>query len=177
MIADQGSLTAMTQRSVLALHGDMKAVLRWTKAVAEAAGAFEARWTLLALKRVNPDLHQALREQLNLFDEMVITGSAVDIDEHGPATCRGWAAAVKAMEAAPDDAYLVGYDSGTGTRIAIGNHKSADRVRDVYGNECVFFTADEVAGLLGTNEAFVRMSEVKEIWPGAEIVDIRKGER
>ncbi len=173
-MADDWVNSALEQRSVLALKGDAEAIRKWMHEVAGLRTAFEARWTLLALRRVNPDLHEALREQMVLFDEMLITGSAIDVDEHGAAMCKGWRAAIKAMEAEPDDAYLIGYDGNTGMRLAIGNNKSAERVQDLHGNECVFLTPDEVAGLLGACAIFERVGEVKKLFPGAEIVEIRK---
>jgi hypothetical protein len=42
---------------------------QWMAAVSEAATPFESRWTLAALKRVDPDIHRRLLEQRSLFDQ------------------------------------------------------------------------------------------------------------
>lgn len=125
------------------------AIPRVMAQVAEAAEAFESRWTLNALKRVDADLHQLFNEQQDLYHEALITGSDHEVEEQAAAMCRGWAAIARAMETAgaDDDAYLLGFHGGTGTRVAIGEQKHAIvRVREIHGDKVVWITPDGGGG-------------------------------
>jgi hypothetical protein len=146
-------------------------VIGWLKTVSEAAQAFEQRWTLAALRRTNPDLHGRLREQRNLFDQMLVTGSLAEVERHGAATCRGWMAAVQAMESAeePDNAFMIGEDAKTGFRVAIGHQMAAaTRIADA-----CFCTPDEIAAILGSSEVFRLAAEVKRRFPGAIVSNVK----
>jgi hypothetical protein len=138
-----------------------------------AAAAFESRWTMHALQRVDADLHQAVEEQQQLFHVMLLLGDEKQIKEHGEAMCRGWAAAVARMEQhkEPDDSYLLGFDPKTGTKIAIAEQRSASaRVRDLHGERIIFLTPDEVAAMFAGLQT---VATVKALWPGAEIMSAR----
>ena len=144
--------------------------------VGQAAETFENRWTLNALRRVNPDLHRLFNEQQDLYHEALITREDREVEEQAAAMCRGWAAVTKAMEAAAaeDDAYLLGFHDATGTRIAIGEQKHAiARVRDIHGDKVVWITPDEVAALIGGMEM---LKAVKGVFPGAEVIDLYPSE-
>ena len=144
---------------------DLAAVMR---RVSEAAGPFESRWTLRALQRIDPDLHDRLVDQQSLYHQALVTGAADDVEVQAAAMCRGWAAVVRAMEAAavPDDAYLLGFHGGT--RIAIGEQKHAiARVRELHGAPVIWITPDEVAALVAGLEA---IKTAKSMWPDAEII-------
>lgn len=133
-----------------------------------AAAVFESRWTMRALRRVDAELCQAVDEQRQLFHEAILTGEDDQIREHGEAMCRGWAAAVRRMEAAaePDDAYLLGQSGGM--TVAIAAQRSAGaRVRELHGTRVVFLTPDEVAAMFA---GLQDIATVKALWPGAEIV-------
>lgn len=150
------------------------AARHWLAEVSRSAMAFEGRWTTLALTRVDPALSKRLREQRGLFDQSLLLGSASEIETQGAAMCRGYAAAVRAMEAAgaPDDAYMLGSDPQTGMRVAIGQQKAAvDRVREIHGEGVVWVTPDEIAKLMGGVEAFKFVGAVKKFFPGAEVLD------
>ena len=104
----------------------------WMRKVSTAALSFESRWTMRALRRVNPDLHEAMSEQLVLYHTALVTGERKEVDEHAAATIRGYIAVTGALQESgePDDAYVLGFDSRTGTRIAIGDQKACvERVR------------------------------------------------
>lgn len=149
-------------------------VVHWRAEVGNAALPFEARWTWLALRRVSPDIGRRLFEQRGLFDQACLVGGDAEVAEQGAALCRGYAAAVRALEQAdePDDAYMVGFDSATGLRIAIGEQRAAvERVRELHGDRVVWVTPDECAKLLAGVEAFKLVGAVKQFFPGAEIVD------
>lgn len=140
--------------------------------VSPAAGAFEGRWTMSALKRIDADLHEALVDQQRMFNAAIVTGSKHDVREHAEAMVRGYAAAVRCMEAsgADDDAYMVGLDARTGTRVAIGQTKhSIGRVQRVHGEQCVFMTPDEVAKLVAGSQM---LASIKSVFPDAEVVDV-----
>ena len=153
---------------------DEKLMRKWRTEASAAALSFESRWTMLALRRVDADLAQRLGEQRNLFDQACITGTADEIETQGAAMCRGYAAAVRALEAsgAADDAYLLGRCPRTATVVAIGEQKAAvERVRELHGEDVVWITPDEVATLFASAEGFKMVAAVKQMFPGAEIID------
>jgi len=152
---------------------------KWFAEVAIAATAFEARWTWLALCRVDATLAQRLREQRDLFDAAMATGTGDKVEEQGAAMCRGYQAACGALERAgvPDDAYVLGSDPVTGQRVAIGAQKAAAaRVKQVYGDAVPWMSTDEVAALVGlaSADAMAFVNEVKKLFPGAVVTGIRK---
>lgn len=149
-------------------------VRHWLTEVSAAALPFESRWTMLALKRVDPDLARRLFEQRGLFDQACVTGSVEEVETHGAAMCRGWGAAVRTLSSSqePDDAYMLGSDPATGLKVAIGHQRAAmDRVREVHGERVVWITPDEVAKLMASVEQFKFVGAVKQLFPGAEIID------
>ncbi len=148
-------------------------IAHWNREVSRAAATFERRWTWGALQRVDTGLAGLLREQRQLFDEALVTGTVADIALHGPATCRGWAAAVRAMgdAAEPDSAYFVGVCPKTGFKIAVGQRAAADRVAELHGTSAAWFGADEVAEILAGLEQVKTIAAIKRAFPGAEIVD------
>ena len=144
--------------------------------VAEAAEAFESRWTLAALKRVDADLHRLFNEQQGLYHQALITGSDHEVEEQAAAMCRGWAAVARAMEAAgtEDDAYLLGFHGATGTKVAIGEQKHAiARVRELHGDKVIWVTPDEVAALVGGMEL---LKAAKGVFPDAEVINLYPNE-
>lgn len=155
---------------------DAAEVRKWLSEVSRAAADLERRWTWKALQRVNPAIAIKLRDQHNLFDQACVTGSGEEVETHGAATCRGYAAAVRALEAVdePDDAYLLGIDHATGFRIAIGSSRAgAERVAEVHGQSVVHVTPDELAAVLAGLEGFKRIDLIKRRFPGAEVIDVR----
>lgn len=146
---------------------------KWFALTSEAAAVFESRWTLAALRRVNADLHRRLRLQSSLFDKAMITGTPEEIEIHGAALCRGYAVAVSALEAAaePDNAYMLGMDSKTGFRVAIGNQKAAARRVSELHRDAVWITPDETATVLANLDAFKPVAKIKQMFPGAEIME------
>jgi len=144
--------------------------------VAGAAEAFESRWTLAALERVDAGLHRLFNEQQGLYHEALITGSGHDVEEQAAAMCRGWAAIARAMEAAgtEDDACLLGFHGTTGTRVAIGEQKHAiARVRELHGGKVIWITPDEVAALVGGMEL---LKAAKGVFPDAEVINLSPNE-
>jgi hypothetical protein len=140
--------------------------------VSDAARAFESRWTLRALWRVDPDLHAMFLEQQALWNQALVAGSDAEIEEQTAAMCRGWAAITRRLvEAeAPDDAYLLGRCPKTGLAVAIGDQLAAmDRVRELHGEQIVWLTPAEVATLLAGTQA---LAELRQVFPGAEIIDL-----
>lgn len=149
------------------------AVRHWLAEVSAASLPFESRWTWLSLRRVDDDLGRRLFEQRGLFDQACITGTAQEVEAHGAAMCRGYAAAVRAMEQAncPDDAYQLGSDPTSGFKVAVGTQKAAlDRVREIHGQDVVWVTPDEVAVLMASVEAFKFVGAVKQFFQGAEVI-------
>jgi hypothetical protein len=105
--------------SAARLSADEQIVRYWSREVSAAAVMFERRWTSAAIKRVDPDLAERLSKQRELFNRAARTGTIEEVASHGGALCRGYAAAVSALEAksAPDDAYTLGQDPGSGFMI------------------------------------------------------------
>jgi hypothetical protein len=149
-------------------------VRHWIGEVSAAALPLERRWTWLALRRVDDDLARRLHEQRGLFDQACVAGSADDVATHGAAMCRGYAAAVRTMEQSghPDDAYMLGCDTATGFKVAVGEQRACvERVRELHGNNVVWVTPDEVAKLMASVEQFKGIAAIKQMFPGAEIID------
>ena len=150
---------------------DIVAVMR---RVSDAAAPFESRWTLSALHRIDPELHDRLLDQMGLYHQALVTGEPDEVEEQSAAMCRGWAAVTSAMETAavPDDAYLLGFHGGT--RVAIGEQKHAiARVRELHGDPVVWITPDEVAALVCRAALVAGMETLKAaktLWPDAEII-------
>lgn len=137
-----------------------------------AETAFRSRWRLSTLKRANADLHAALVEQIDLYNAVLVTGTATDAREHAGAMVRGWAAACRALESPllPDDAYLTGVDWTTGTRVVIAEQQSSvGRVQSLKGERVVIVTPDEVAKLVA---GMGLVAEVKKFFPDAELVSV-----
>lgn len=159
---------------------DSKIIMRLLGEVAQAAALLEGRWTMGALARVDAALAQRMTEQIELYHEAQITGSMADLKTHTRGMIAGYKKCVRAMEASGflDDAYTVGLDSSTGMRIAIGDRKaSAARVHELFGSGVVWLNPDEVAKLWASIQGLRRIDAVKELWPGAEVVNIRSHTR
>ncbi len=152
----------------------MTVVEQMVKAECIAAAAFESRWTMRALRRVDSALYEAIEEQRLFFNEAIWSGEDDQIAEHGKAMCRGWIAAVQRLESAqePDDAYFLGQDTTSGTMVAVGASSAAvARVRELHGDRVVWITPDEVAAMFAGMQS---VATVKALWPGAEIVRVER---
>lgn len=163
----------MSFSTVHTIKTEDAALRKWTAAVTDAAVAFEARWTLAALKRVDPDIHRRLVEQRSRFNVACVTGTAADVELQGAALVRGWRAAVHTLEqvAEPVGAYLIG--EADGLRVAIGHQKPAARHASEARDGTLWMTPDEVAAILVTLDTFRPIVAVKRSFPGAEIVEVR----
>lgn len=142
---------------------------RLTRAIAAAATAYEARWTLAALHRVDSEIHGRLRRQIDLWLEASRRGDEDEIVTQGEALVRGYRRAVEVMVTAEaeDDAYVMGVDEASGLRIAIGHQAAAaDRVAALYP-DAVWLSPDEVAGILNSLDGFRFILEAKRRFPGA----------
>ena len=144
-------------------------------AVMMAAEPFESRWTMNALKALDPDLHEAMTDQLEMYSEALVTADRVsEVRRQAEATIRGYQACIKALTeaAVPDDAYTLGVDPKTGTKVAIGRNKKAiSRVQEVEGSNVIWINPDEVAALVAAMDS---VALVKSMWPGAEIEAIER---
>jgi hypothetical protein len=125
-----------------------QAIKSWMEEVSRAAAAFESRWTELSLRRVDNELARRFHEQRNLFHAALLKGDKGEVERQGAAMCRGYAAVVKVMEEAgvEDDAYQLGQDPQTGTKVAIGVQKAAvERVRQLHGQDVVWIAPTAIA--------------------------------
>lgn len=165
-------------RTVISVGGAVveRALREMHEQTQRAALAFEGRWTMLALRRINADIEQRLREQRSRFAQACITGGAVEIREEGEALCRGYRVAAQALEDAgeADDAYLIGRCPLTGLTVVIGEHPAAAmRARELYGEDVLWFSPDEIASVLVSPTAMQSLLAVKRKFPGAEMIDKR----
>lgn len=138
--------------------------------VAPAEQAFRSRWRMSTLLRADPDLHQALVEQIGLYNAALVTGGDDEAKEHAGAMVRGWRAACAALEAPlqDDDAYFTGIDYKTGLHVVIGEHRaSVGRVQIKDDRKVIFMTPDEVAALVAGIQI---IAEAKSVFPDAEII-------
>lgn len=151
---------------------DYRVVAECLALVQPAESAFRSRWRLSTLVRVNPDLHQALVEQIDLYNQALVTGTTTDAREHSAAMVRGWRAACAALESPllADDAYLTGFDAATGTRVVIAEQRaSVGRVQALKGERVLIVTPDEVARLMAVSTI---LAETKALFPDAELVAV-----
>jgi hypothetical protein len=150
----------------------------WHGEISKAAAAFEQRWSMRALQRVDGQLYVKLMAQKQDTDQAFIVSGGADgiseVERHAPVMCRGWAAAIKAMEESgeEDDAYMIGWDARTGARVAIGPRVCADRVVEAQGKRCTLLTPDEIATMYVGLEGFKTIDAIKQKFPGAEVVDV-----
>jgi hypothetical protein len=155
---------------------DSDVVIRLLREVGDAAAVFEGRWSLGALARVDAGLAQLLADQIADYHAARLTGTMTELKEEAAACKRGYLKCAAVMEAAEvqDDAYLLGIDTATGMRVAIGDRRaSAARVCELHGRNVVWLNPDEVARLWASIQGLRRIDAVKEQFPGAEVVDLR----
>lgn len=156
------------------LERDDRALRKWHGETAQAAAAFEGRWTWLTLRRVDPDIGERLWDQRGRFSRACVTGTADEIEQEGAALCRGYAiAAAKMLEVnAEDDAYSIGRCPITGTTVAISYTRSVlPRVRELFGGDVVWMTPDEIATLVADAKQFKTVAAIKRRFPGAEVME------
>lgn len=148
------------------------------KAISEAASAYEARWTLAALHRVDSGIYFRLKRQTDLWLAASRHGDASEITMHGEGLVRGYRKAFEVMVAAdePDDAYWIGRDEASGLVLAIGNQQAAaPRVAELHP-QAVFCSPDELAGLLASLGGFETIAVIKRAFPGAVALAARHRE-
>ena len=97
MHSNEGRMTV----TLTDIQREQGAIRRWQADVAEATLPFERRWTLAALKRVDPDIHRRLIAQRSLLDQALVTGTPEEIELHGAALCRGYAKAIQVQGWSP----------------------------------------------------------------------------
>jgi len=137
--------------------------------ITAAATAYEARWTLAALARVEPDIHSRMQRQIALWATACRGDDDDEIVTQGEALVRGYRRAIEVMTTAgaEDDAYMLGSDEASGLRIAIGHQvAAADRVAALYP-DAVWLSPDEVAGILHSLDGFRFILEAKRHFPAA----------
>jgi hypothetical protein len=151
---------------------DHKIVAECLALTAPAEAAFRSRWRLSSLLRADAGLHEAVVEQIDLYNTALVTGTRAEAREHAEAMVRGWRAACAALESPllPDDAYQVGFDPSTGTRVVIAEQQtSIGRIQTMKGERVVIVTPDEVARMVAAAGLF---AEVKAFFPDAELVSV-----
>ncbi|GJE45684.1 hypothetical protein [Methylobacterium soli] len=145
-----------------------KRLQRLTVDITAPATAHEARWTLAALRRVDPEIGARLDRQIGLWLEAARTGDEDEIELQGGGLARGYRKAAEIMQAADaeDDSYLLGHDAASGLTLAIGHSPaSAEAVKVNHGPDAVWMTPDEVAGLLQSLGGFETIAAIKRAWP------------
>lgn len=162
-MADVGAVERFENKLAKVRHG-----------VTAAATAFEARWTLAALSRVDAELHAKLSRQIGLWHAAMRGDSAHDLERQGQGLVRGYQRAAEAMALSgeADDAFYVGHDAASGLCIAIGHQMaSAAHAQEAFPG-AVFLTPDEIAALLGRIMGIDQVVAVKRAWPGAVVTSV-----
>ena len=115
---------------------------QWRTMADEAAAGFEARWTVIGLRRHDHDLAVALHEQKELFAEACTVGDMNEIKAHGASLVRGYAAAVRAMEAAESPTTVTSWGVPDDRVEGGDRHQKASqgRVVELHGQDCVWIS-------------------------------------
>jgi hypothetical protein len=145
--------------------------------VTPAERAFKSRWRVSTLERIDSDLAQAVNEQQALYDSALLKGSDADVRLQSEAMVRGWRAACQRMEhpLQEDDAYFIGFDTQTGAKVCIADHKAcAARAQQIHGEKVMLVTPDEVAKLMGGMTA---LTQIKGAFPDAEFMNFEEIEQ
>lgn len=138
---------------------------------AEWAARFEARWTMDALCRADPGLYEALTDQIGMFHDSLGRHPDQEIVEQGEAACRGWAAAIVAMEKSGIASDAVHIGEFGDVVVAIGRQQSAPaHLIERYGERLAWLRPREVAAMY---MHYRHAQAVKAIWPDAEIIGIK----
>lgn len=158
-----------------------RALDRLRPTVTAAATAYEARWTLAALDRVDSELHAKLTRQIGLWHAATRGEDAALLERHGQGLVRGYqrAAETMALSGEGDDAFYIGSDPASGLTIAIGHQMASAAHAQAAWPGAIFLTPDEVCALvarsLGTREIEALVA-IKRAWPGALITDVTESE-
>lgn len=146
------------ERKLATLTGDITAV----------ASAFEARWTMAALNRVNPEIGRRLTAQIGLWHAAASSGTAEAVEAQGNALVRGYRKAIEIMSTVEPDAYVVGKCQETGFTVVIGHcPATAKEAAHAEGPDACWLTPDEVANLLPKLSGFNTIAAIKRAFPGA----------
>lgn len=158
-------------------HTEM--ISRSMRLVGQAAQAFEGRWTMRALKRIDADLYTAFTDQQDRWADARFLGTPEQVEMQAGGMIRGYAAITKAMveSGEADDAYMLGQSGDV--MVAIGTRQaSAFRVLELQHEDrpvrVVWLTPDECATLFASTEGFKAIAAIKQAFPGAEIVNCRE---
>jgi hypothetical protein len=149
-------------------------VRTWGPKVNEAALAFEARWTRLALRSFNPKYADALEQALEQFDTAMSSGTSTEIENAGTRLCRAYAviSAELASRGVPDDAYMIGRAGNTEIIIA-STPAAAEHARQNGHRFATWLSPDEIAALMALDERAKKIAACKAAFPGAEIASIK----
>lgn len=153
------------------------ALRTWGPRVAEAALGFEARWTVRALRRHNPELAATFEGVIERYRHAMVGGTPGEIEAEASLMCRAYAAVSTELVSAkvPNDAYQIGRDSKSGMTIAIGEAPTqAALVQELHGPGVAWFSPDEIATMIALNDKLNKIAQVKARFPGAEISDVRE---
>lgn len=134
--------------------------------------AFDARWTMSALERVDAPLAEKLRTQVSKFHRSLVVSDLDEVEKHGAATVRGYRRAIDVMEAAEveDDAYLVGQDSQSGLRVVVAR-SNATLTHDPkrFGENAFVVQVDELARLFASTPNFAVLAAAAKSFPGCGV--------
>lgn len=155
------------------------AMRTWAPKVNAAATGFEARWTRLAVRRLNPKWADALDGVLDDYARAMTIGTASEIAETGARLCRAYGAMAAELQAAraPDDAYMIGRDPASRLEIIIAaTPAAAEYARKTASRFGKAFSPDEIATIIALDARAQKIAAVKAVFPGAEIVGMKGGD-
>lgn len=123
--------------------------------VNEAREAFEKRWRIESVRKIDEELFDRFMEQHRLYREAIITGTDEEAQDQSDAMVRAYAAITECMKGHIQDAYLRGYDAESGTSVIISEYR-----QDVEGS--VWVTPNVVARLIGSHRDLATMFQFQE---------------
>lgn len=134
--------------------------------------AFDARWTMSALERVDRELAERLRSQVSKFHKSLLMSELDEVQKHGAATVRGYRRAIETMDTAraEPDAYLVGQDSQSGLRVVVSRTNATLTNPPADLGENVFIVqVDELARLFASTPNLAFIAAVAKAVPGCGV--------
>lgn len=167
-------MRAMSRRDGMTMTIDL-AMRQWGPRVAEAALAFEARFTKRSVRVFNSRFADAFDEALSDWHRAVTVGTSTNINESGSRLCRAYAviSAELATARIPEDAAMIGMCPTTKQQVIIAaTPAAAEHARAGCYRFAKWISPDEVATLIGLDERAKKIGDVKAFFPRAEIMGV-----
>ena len=123
--------------------------------VNEAREAFEKRWQIASVRKVDVELYERFSEQHRLYRKAIVTGDDDEAQDQAEAMVRAYQAITQRMTGHVQDAYLKGYDPESGTSIVISEYR-----QEMEG--CIWVTPNALARLVASHRDLAAMFQYQE---------------